>query len=137
MLIDAGLAVLHVATGLFFVTSGARKCFIPDVRAKVCGLFDRHGVPKPLQWMVMGGEFFGGLGLLFGCLTRGAALGLLIIMMGAYLMDTYPEVKAKQTGSKSQFLSNCLCTPEAQLIFILTAILLMGAGAFSLDYFIL
>lgn len=131
--IDIGLGVLHVATGLFFTTTGSRKCFLPEVRSKVCGLFDRYNVPKPAQWLVMGGELAGGLGLLAGCLTHLAALGLLVIMAGAYKMDTWPSVLAKQHGSRSQLVSNALCTPEAQLIVILVAILFAGAGAFSLD----
>lgn len=131
--IDVGLGVLHVATGVFFTTTGSRKCFMPDVRSKVRGLFDRYRVPKPAQWAVMGGELAGGLGLLAGCLTHLAALGLLVIMAGAYRLDTWPSVKAKQTGSRSQLVSNSLCTPEAQLIVILAAILFAGAGAFSID----
>lgn len=147
------LAVLHIATGLFFVTTGTRKLFMPDVRAKVHAMFDSHHVPFPMQMMVMTGEFLGGLGLLFGALTHYAALGLLVIMLGAYKLDTWPVVKAKQgwhcrhwqhwrghifllPASWSQLLSNALCTPEAQLIVILVTIALAGAGSFSLDSFI-
>lgn len=156
--LTAALAVLHIATGVFFTTTGTRKCFMPDVRAKVCGMFDRYGVPKPAQFAVIVGELLGGLGLLFGCLTQAAALGLMVILAGAYKLDTWPAVKAKQTWRKvwryhpsytldlpgyvaehlepssySQLLSNALCTPEAQLFVILAAIALAGAGSFSLD----
>lgn len=156
--LTAALAVLHIATGVFFTTTGTRKCFMPDVRAKVCGMFDRYGVPKPAQFAVIVGELLGGLGLLFGCLTHLAALGLLVILAGAYKLDTWPAVKAKQEwhtvtrympepglgradipithvepASYSQLLSNALCTPEAQLFVILAAIALAGAGSFSLD----
>lgn len=143
MTINAALAVLHIATGVFFTTTGTRKCFMPDVRAKVCGMFDRYGVPKPAQYAVIVGELLGGLGLLFGCLTHAAALGLLVILAGAYKLDTWPAVKDKQVWnyagrfpvprSYSQLLSNALCTPEAQLFVILAAIALAGAGSFSLD----
>jgi putative oxidoreductase len=132
---NIGLAVLHVATGVFFTVTGARKLAVPEVRQKVMGLFDSLHVPKPVQYAVMAGEFFGGLGLLFGCLTQAAAAGLLIIMFGAYKMDTWPSVLKKQgdTWSWSKLVSNALCNPEAQLIVILISILFMGAGAFSLD----
>lgn len=133
-----GLAILHVATGTFFVTTGTRKCFMPDVRAKVAALFDSHNVPKPMQAMVMGGELLGGLGLLFGCLTRAAAAGLVLIMLGAYLLDTWPSVRAKNPPpcQRSKLLSNALCTPEAQLLVIVTTLVFTGAGAFSLDHWL-
>lgn len=141
--VNAALAVLHIATGTFFVTTGARKCFMSDVRTKVHGLFDRYRVPRPAQWLVMAGEFTGGLGILFGCLTHLAAIGLLVIMAGAYKLDTWPGVKDEQLWnyahripvprSWSKLLSNALCTPEAQLIVILLALALAGAGSISLD----
>lgn len=132
---NLGLAVLHVATGTFFAVTGARKLFLPSVRQKVTGLFDRYNVPKPAQYAVMAGEFLGGLGLFFGCLTQLAAVGLFIIMVGAYKLDTWPAVLAKQAGGRdwSKLVSNALCTPEAQLLVITAAIALLGGGAFSLD----
>jgi uncharacterized membrane protein YphA (DoxX/SURF4 family) len=133
---DVSLLLLHGATGAFFTVTGARKLFLPSVRNKVRGLFDRYRVPAPAQWAVMAGEFAGGLGLLAGCLTQAAAAGLLVIMAGAYRMDTWPGVQAKQAGlpaSWSRLLSNALCTPEAQLIVILLALLFAGAGSVSLD----
>lgn len=133
---DIGLAILHVATGVFFVTTGTRKCFLPDVRAKVCQLFDSHHVPKPLQYLVMAGEFLGGMGLLTGTLTRAAAVGLTFIMLGAYVLDTWASVLAKNPAprSPSKLLSNALCTPEAQLLVIVLALAFTGPGAFSLDH---
>jgi len=132
---DAALAVLHVSTGLFFTTSGARKLFLSDVHKKVAGLFSHLGVGgKFVEWAVPTGEFLGGLGLFFGVLVQPAAAGLLLIMFGAYKLDTWPGVKAKQTASShwSQLVSNALCNPEAQLIFILIALLLAGGGRYSL-----
>lgn len=143
---DYGLAVLHIATGVFFVTTGGRKCLLPDVRAKVCALFDSHGVPKPMQYMVMAGELAGGTGLLFGFLTHLAAAGLALIMAGAYILDTWAGVEAKQDWTRdingrvirpaswSKLISNALCTPEAQLLIIVVTLTLTGAGAFSLDH---
>jgi uncharacterized membrane protein YphA (DoxX/SURF4 family) len=156
--LDVGLGVLHVATGVFFTVTGGRKLFKPDVHAKVSSLLASHHVPVPLQWCVMGGEFLGGLGLLTGTLTHLAALGLVLIMAGAYAMDTWPSVVAKQAGAWtalavgnplrvrqpmnwgqcdwSQLCSNALCTPEAQLLIIVTALAFTGAGAFSIDHLI-
>lgn len=135
-LVNAGLALLHIATGSFFTITGGRKCFKPEVRSKVCELFDRYNVPKPAQYAVMGGELAGGLGLISGTLTHIAALGLLVIMLGAYVLDTWPAVKAKHPQPlvfDSKLLSNALCTPEAQLIVITATLALTGAGSFGVD----
>ena len=136
--INTALGILHVATGAFFTTTGLRKCFIGSVRKNVFNLFESHRVPMPARYAVVAGEFLGGLGLLFGALTQLAAAGLLVIMFGAYLMDTWPTIKAKNPAPvvPSKLLSNALCTPEAQLIVILFAIMFAGAGNFSLDHLI-
>ncbi len=99
------------------------------------GLFKRLGVGgKFVEWAVPVGEFAGGLGLFFGVLVQPAAAGLLLIMSGAYLLDTWPSVRAKQgtEKSRSKLLSNALCNPEAQLIVILTALLFAGGGSWVL-----
>ena len=130
--LDTGLALLHVATGTFFTITGARKCFDASTHEKVFGLFSRLGVPGPACYAVTYGELLGGLGLLAGCLTQAAAAGLLVIMAGAWRLSAWPGVKAK--GNKgTALISSALCTPEAQLIVILSALLFTGAGAYSLD----
>lgn len=125
---NASLELLRITTGAFFVVTGARKCFLPDVRAKVVPFIQKTTrVPAPLAYAVIGGEFAGGLGLVSGVLWQLAAVLLLPIMLGAYIGDTLPSVRAKQAGrpwSWSQFVSNALCTPEAQLIAILSALAL-------------
>lgn len=120
---SAGLFVLTSATGLFFATTGYRKLFVPEAHLQVTALFDHLRVPPFVQWMVMTGEFVGGIALMFGILTHLAAAGLLVIMLGAYVLEVWPQVRAKATGTK--LLSNALCTPEAQLIIVLTAVLLL------------
>lgn len=118
--------ILRLATGAFFVVTGARKCFMPGVRQKVVPFIQKTThVPAPLAYAVIAGEFLGGLGLVSGVLWRLAAILLLPIMLGAYIGDTLPTARGKQAGkawSWSQFASNALCTPEAQLIVILAAL---------------
>ena len=136
MLTNLGLLFLHVVTGLFFSLTGWRKLRDPITHAQVSALFTRLGVPPLAQQAVMLGEFLGGLGLITGTLTRLAALGLLVIMYGAWTLDVWPQVLSKQAGRTlipSKLISNALCTPEAQLIIILVVLVLTGAGAFSVD----
>lgn len=127
-----GLALLQFATGVFFVTTGYRKLFTASGRENVAAMFQSinvipHRLREPAMWATALGEFFGGLALLTGVLPTLAALGLLLIMAGAYTLVIWPrEVWAKHDGTVSKTLSNALCTPEAQLILILTALVIGG-----------
>jgi putative oxidoreductase len=79
--VDFSLLVLRVIVGVIFAAHGAQKLF---------GLWGGMGLEKtvemmgsPLGYLVAIGEFFGGLGLVFGFLTRFSAASLLVIMIGA------------------------------------------------------
>lgn len=77
---DWGLLVLRVVLGLVFMAHGAQKLF---------GAFDGPGLAGvvkmmgPLGYLVTIGEFFGGLGILVGILTRFSAASIAVIMLGA------------------------------------------------------
>lgn len=96
MSLAIGLTLLRIVTGLFFVVTGARKVFVPEVRTQVMGMLARNGVPVPAASVAIAAEFLGGLALTAGFLTHLAAAGLVIVMVGAYVIGAWPEVKAKQ-----------------------------------------
>lgn len=127
---SAALILLQFMTGVFFAVTGYRKLFHIEVATQIQKVFDSHGVPYWLGLLVVSGEFAGGLGLLLGVLPRFAALGLIPIMLGAYVMDTWPAVWAKQSKplDYTKLVSNTLCTPEAQLLLIVIALALAGGG---------
>lgn len=82
-----GIAILRVITGIVFAAHGYQKLFVYGM-AGVQGAFTKMGVPVP---MLIGPliallEFFGGLALIVGLLTRLAALGLAVDMLGAILI---------------------------------------------------
>lgn len=124
--VQIALLILTFIPGLFFAVSGFRKLFFRHVREKVFGLFDKLGVAAPVRWMIVGGEFFGGLGLMTGILSQWAALGLLLIMFGAYFLDTLPGIKKAAPDGYSGWCSKLICNPEALLIVCLMAIALIG-----------
>jgi putative oxidoreductase len=77
---DWALFVARAVVGVIFMAHGAQKLF---------GAFGGPGLSAvvqmmgPLGYLVTVGEFFGGLGLVFGFLSRFSAASIIIIMLGA------------------------------------------------------
>jgi putative oxidoreductase len=83
--IDTALLVIRIAAGVIMAAHGAQKLF---------GLFDGPGLSVIMSakgpggggvigLLVAIGEFFGGLGMLVGFLSRFSALANVVIMLGA------------------------------------------------------
>jgi putative oxidoreductase len=81
--VDLSLLVVRVIAGVIFAAHGAQKLF---------GVFGGPGLAQtvnmmgPLGYPVTIGEFFGGLGLIVGFLSRFSAASLIVIMIGAIAM---------------------------------------------------
>jgi putative oxidoreductase len=74
---DLGLLLLRIMLGIVFVTSGWSHISKSEERSKSIGL------SKGLTIFVGAIELLGGLGVTFGVLTQLAAIGLIVIMLGA------------------------------------------------------
>src|SRR5207245_8823491 len=129
-----GPLVIRLALGAIFFAHGAQKMlgwwggagFSGTVEA-----FEKGGMPAPMAMLVIAAEFFGSLGVLFGCLTRFAAFGIAAVMVGAIYLVHF------QYG----FFVNWLDEPgkhngfECNLGYLAMAVSLMltGAGPLSID----
>lgn len=122
--LDAGLAVLRVVVGIVFLAHGAQKLFGMGFGG-VTGAFVEMGVPVPgligpLSSIV---EFFGGLALIGGLLTRPAAAALAIDMLCAILLV---KIKGGFFAPQGAEFELTLCAAALTLAFT-------GPGAVSLD----
>src|SRR6185369_15995766 len=78
--IDLALLIARVIVGIVFMAHGAQKLFGAFGGPGLSGVVQMMG---PLGYLVTIGEFFGGLGLIVGFLSRFSALSLIVIMVGA------------------------------------------------------
>ncbi|HEY6409824.1 MAG TPA: DoxX family protein [Ktedonobacteraceae bacterium] len=74
---DFGLLLLRLMVAVVFVTSGFNHLKDPEARAKIIGM------SKGFTIFLGIAEVAGSLGVAFGVLNQLAALGLILLMMGA------------------------------------------------------
>jgi putative oxidoreductase len=131
---NTATVVLRFVLGVVFFAHGAQK---------MLGWFGGYGfsgtmayftgpahIPPVLAFLAIAAEFFGGLGLIFGFLTRIAAFGISVNML----------VAIATVHSASGFFMNWSGTQKGEgfeyhlLVLAMTVFLMIrGGGAFSLD----
>jgi len=131
---DSTLTFMRLMLGIVFFAHGAQK---------LLGWFGGYGfsgtmgffttqmhIPAPLAFLAICAEFFGGLGLILGFLTRIAAFGIAMNMLVAVLMVHMHVAffmnwagNQKGEGYEYHLLALALAIP----------IIIRGAGAFSVD----
>ena len=92
---DYTLTIVRLVLGIVFFAHGAQKMlgwFGGFGFHATMGFFGaKLGIPAPLAFLAICAEFFGGLGLLVGLLTRVAALGIMVNMFVAIMTVHLPQ----------------------------------------------
>jgi putative oxidoreductase len=130
---DVALTILRVVLGVVFLAHGSQKMlglFGGFGFHATMGFFTHMGMPAPLAFLIICTEFFGGLGLIVGLLTRIASLAVAGLMIGAIFMVHLPNGffmnwMGNQKGEGFEF--------HLLALAMAAALLLRGGGAFSLD----
>ena len=130
---DVAFTILRFVLGVVFFAHGAQKMlgwFGGFGFHATMGFFTHMGMPAPVAFLVICTEFFGGLGLIVGLLTRVAALGIGGEMIGAIFIVHLPNGFfmnwfGNQKGEGVEY--------HLLVIAMAAALLLRGGGAFSVD----
>ena len=131
---DIAFTVLRLVLGVVFFAHGSQK---------MLGWFGGYGfkgtmafftqtahIPAVFAFLAIAAEFFGGLGLIVGLLTRIAAFGIAVNMLVAILMVHLPNGffmnwTGQQKGEGFEY--------HLLVLAITAALMIRGAGAFSAD----
>ena len=128
--VDWALLIARLIVGAVFMAHGAQKLF---------GAFGGPGLSAfvqmmgPLGYLVAVGEFFGGLGLVVGFLSRFSAASITVIMLGAIAMvhskiGFFMNWTGKQAGEGFEY--------HLLAIAILLTIVISGPGRFAIGRFL-
>ena len=130
---SASLAIVRVMLGIVMFPHGAQKMlgwFGGHGFSATMHGFTSAGIPAPLAFLAIAAEFFGGLGLIVGFLSRVAGFGILCTMLVAMF----------KVNLKFGFFMNWTGTKHAEgfefhllAIAMALAVVIAGAGAASID----
>lgn len=124
-LVSLSLLFLRCTIGVFLFIAGSGKLFGwfagYGIKATLEG-FSKMGFSVPLTYLSSYTEFLGGFLLIFGFLTRPAALAIMVNMLVATLI-TLPNGFMGPTGAQTPFI----------FLVIDIVILLSGPKTFSVD----
>jgi len=131
---DWTLTIIRTIMGVVFFAHGAQKLLGwfggPGLKETMRTMHDFLGLPLPLAFAAVATEFFGGMGLIVGLLSRVAAVGIGITMLSAIVM-----VNGRNGLFMDWFGTRKGHGYEYHLLAIALAVVLaaQGSGALSLD----
>ena len=131
---DSALAVVRIVLGFVMFAHGAQKMlgwFGGSGFSGTMNMFENFmHIPAPFAFLAIAAEFFGGLGLLLGCLGRIAAFGIAVNMVVAVIKmhaanGLFMNWSGQQKGEGFEF--------HLLVLAIATVIMIWGSGAWSID----
>ena len=130
---DFVLTVVRLVLGVVFFAHGSQKMlgwFGGYGFSGTMGFFEHNGIPAVFAFLAIAAEFFGGIGLLLGLLSRVAAFGITCNMLVAiatlhHRFGLFMNWTGQQKGEGFEF----------HLLVLAVTFLIMarGAGALSID----
>jgi putative oxidoreductase len=128
------LALVRVVLGVVMFAHGAQKMlgwWGGAGFSGTMGFFGQMGIPAVFAFLAIAAEFFGGIGLIVGFLSRVAAFGVMVNMVVAISMvhaghGLFMNWSGKQGGEGFEY--------HLLAIAIALAIMIGGGGAASVDY---
>src|SRR4029077_20733489 len=131
---DVATTVLRLVLGIVFFFHGAQKMlgwFGGYGFSGTMNFFTHNmGIPAVFAFLAIAAEFFGSLGLILGLLTRVAASGIIVNMVVAIVLvhhanGFFMNWDGNQKGEGYEY--------HLLTIAVALAIVIRGAGAFSID----
>jgi len=126
--VDWALLIARIIVGFVFFLHGSQKLFGAFGGPGLSGVVQMMG---PLGYFVTIGEFFGGLGLIVGFLSRFSAAAIIVIMLGAIGM----------VHGKNGFFMNWMGNQAGEgfeyhvlAIAVLSTILIAGPGRYAIGH---
>jgi putative oxidoreductase len=135
--VDVSLLLIRIFVGIIFMAHGSQKLFGAFGGPGLMGMVQPppNGM-GPLGYPVSIGEFFGGVGIALGFLSRFSAASLIVIMLGAIAMvhgkNGFFLGKDQHTTMMELGFEYCFA-----LIGLLLPIFICGPGRYSIGQFFL
>jgi putative oxidoreductase len=126
-LLRMGLAAVFVYRGYIKLSQGGGTSWYP-----------KDVLPEETQLAVAWGEFVCGLALLVGLLSRLSAIGIIVIMVGAIIVETGARDFVNIEAAPKERPFNIAIGSEYNfaIIIMCAAIVVLGSGLLSLDHLI-
>src|SRR5258708_22862226 len=133
--VDWIVGIARIVLGIIFFGHGAQKMLGwyggPGLASSMRTFTEHLHLPSTLAFLVIAGEFFGGIGLIVGLFSRIAALFIALTMVGAiatvhFRFGLFLNWFGSQEGHGIEY--------HLLAIALSLVVVVKGAGAFSLDH---
>lgn len=127
----------RLVVGGFFAITGAHKLTVwrASTRETFQWFHDCKGLPFPTfhATAVPTVQLLAGLGVATGTLATLSAIGLIIVMVGALVLDGPRQIAKIGYESRLTWVNNLCFLPETLYVVMLGAVVTLGTGTLAID----